>query len=87
MAERISQSQIKSMFVLFLKTIGQRPAQSYNDVGGFLLNYYNGYNIERVDNAQGGIDQPFGSNRMKASELWYAMRFAMDSIEVMKGKR
>lgn len=90
MAERISQAQIKSMFALFLESIGGRPAQSYNDVGGYLFDYnpiYGGYNIERVYNAQGGIDQPLGANRMKPQEFWYAMRFAMDAIKVMKRKR
>ena len=90
MSERVTQSQIRSMFALFLKAIGGRPAQAYNDVGGYLLDYnptYGGYNVERVVGVGGGIDQPFGSGRMKPSEFWYAMRFAMDAIEVMKGKR
>jgi len=90
MSDRISQSQIKSMFTLFLKAIGGTPAQSYNDVGGFLLDYnptYGGYSIQRVSNVRGGVDEPFGAYKMKASEFWYALKFAMDAIEVMKGKR
>jgi len=90
MVERITQSQVKSMFGLFLKAIGGRPAQSYNDVGGFLLDYnptYGGYSIQRVSNQKGGVDEPFGAYKMKSSEFWYTLRFAMDTIEVMKGKR
>jgi hypothetical protein len=90
MADRITKSQIKSMFALFLKSIGCRPAQDYKDVGGYLLDYnpiYGGYVIERIYNTQGAIDQPFGAYRMKSQDFWYAMRFAMDAIEVKAGKR
>lgn len=90
MADRITKSQIKSMFALFLKSIGGRPAQEYNDVGGYLLDYnpvYGGYSIERISNQAGGVSEPFGASKMKPQEFWYAMRFAMDAIEVKAGKR
>lgn len=87
MADRVSQQMIKNKFGLFLEAIGGKPAFDYKDVGGYLLDYYNGYTIERIMNEKGGINQPFGSRRMKPLEFWYAMDFAIDAIEVRKGKR
>lgn len=75
---------VEGMFKVFVKTIGGRVAESYNDEGAYRLDYvacYGGYNIEQIHNKAGGVDQPFGSTRRKPTEMWDTLHFAVRALE------
>ena len=86
---RISKSNVVGLFQHLVKALGGHVATSYNDVDGYRLDYndvYGGYNIEQISNTHGGVSQPFGSDRHKASEMWYMMRFALTALDMRKNK-
>ena len=90
MAERTTKSQILSSFQHYLDAIGKRPARSYDDVGGWELDFnptYGGYVIYEVANTGGGQRHPLGSSRMKPSVFYDALWFATRSIEAGKRRR
>ena len=87
MAERTTKSQIRSSFEHYLKAIGKRPAKSWNDVGGWGLDYnptYGGYVIYEVANEGGAQSHPLGSGRKSPSAFYDALWFATRSIDASK---
>jgi hypothetical protein len=85
---RTSRSQVEGLFKTFTKACGRRVATAYNDVGGWGLDYseYGGYVIYEVANSGGAQHQPFGHERRKGQEMWYAMHFALRTIETLRSK-
>lgn len=86
MAERITDKNVRNFFPIFAKAMGKRVAKAYNDVGAWRLDHDGmyGYAIEEISNVGGGVSMPFGYTRRKASEMWYAMRFALDALAARK---
>lgn len=81
---RTSKQNVESTFKHFCNAFGFRPAESYNDVGGLELdcnNTYGGYVINEIHNEGGGVNQPFGSSRMKAGPFYDAMWLAIRAQE------
>ncbi len=84
---RTTRKQVESIFERFVKEIGGRVATAYDDHGTYRLDYnptYGGYSIERISDTGTGVSMPFGMSRKSASEMWGALRFALDTIELMK---
>lgn len=79
---RTTRKQVEGIFAVFIKVIGGHVATSYNDVGGYRLDYYQGYNVEQIINEGGGIKHPFGPQRRKAEEMWNTLYFAIDAVRV-----
>ncbi len=82
-----SRKMIESLFKYFIESIGGKMASSWNDVGGYAINYnanYGGYQIVRISNSSGGVSEPFGSARMKAGAFEDALRFGTRAIEEYK---
>jgi hypothetical protein len=80
MSGRTSQKEVRQVFARFLHVFGLRAAESYNDVGGFLLDHasmYGGYQIEQIVSEGGGVTHPFGDSRMQAGAFVDCLRFAM----------
>lgn len=89
MSERTTKAQIASMFGHLCKDLGKRVATTFNDVGGWGLDYssvYGGYVIYEVSNKGGAQSHPFGSTRHTGNEFWTMMRFASDAVRIAKGK-
>lgn len=74
---RMGVGELRSVFGHFLRTFGFRAAKNYSDVGGYQIDHYNGYTIEQIISAGGGVTQPFGSTRHTARELIDMLHFAM----------
>lgn len=70
---KITRGMVQARVRRILPLIGMRMATSYNDVGGILLDYYHGFQLEKVTNAQGGVSQLL-PRRLTAKELdvWLA---------------
>lgn len=84
MSERTTKAEVNAVFARFVKAIGGRVAESYNDIGGYGIDYnptYGGYHVYRVDNAAGGQNLPFGSRRMKPGEFVDCLRFATEVVQ------
>lgn len=79
---RTSRKELKEVFQLFCSTFGGRVATGPNDMGGLVLDYYNGYRIERIDNHLGGVGCPFGEKRRSAGAMADVMRFALPLKEL-----
>lgn len=87
MSERITRKDAQRSFERLINAIGGRVATAYNDVGAYRFDYnatYGGVNIELINNAGGGVSQPFGSQRMKPAEFVQAVRFACDVLRAKK---
>ena len=81
---RTGKKYVEAVFKRFCEAMGKHVAEDYKDVGGYSLDHnsiYGGYVIEEIHGASGGVDHPFGSNRMKAGAFTDAMHFAMRAIE------
>ena len=84
---RITDKQVHGFFATFARATGHRVARSYNDVGAWRLDYngvYGGYVVEEIVNSSGGVSLPLGEGRRKATEMWYAMHFALRTLENRK---
>ena len=67
-------------FENLLRTLGRRRARSYNDVGGWGLDYnptYGGVVIEEIGNEHGGITQPLNTTRLTPREFCQSVNFAI----------
>jgi len=82
---RYTRKQIEAYFTRFVKTIGGKVATSYNDVGGYILDYnanYDGYQIAQIENIHGGQRLSFlGGQRFKAAQFVTIICFAIDAID------
>lgn len=82
---RTTRKEVESKFAWLLEVIGGKQGESWNEVGSYRLDHnstYGGYVIERVINEHGGVSRPFGDSRRGASDMWYAMDFAIDVLRV-----
>jgi hypothetical protein len=87
MMDRYTRKDAENAFERLLTATGNRRSTSWNDVGGWNLDYaacYGGYVVEEVNNPSGGISQPFGSQRRTAREFVDCVRFACDAISLAK---
>jgi hypothetical protein len=82
--ERTTRKHVEGIFEIWVKSIGGKLANSYNDVGGYRLDYngiYGGFKVEQIHNENGGVsDNVFSCYRMKASEMYRALYAAIESI-------
>lgn len=76
---RTTKKDVELVFERFVKTSGNRIARSWDDVGGWQLDYdscYGGWQIQVIANSNGGVSLPFGSERFNhssmCSNLWFA---------------
>ncbi len=86
---RTTIKEVEGVFGNFLKACGKREAKKYDDVGGWQLDnnpIYGGYIIHEIHNKGGGVNTPFGTMRMKPAEFVAAMRFAMNALDLKKGR-
>lgn len=76
--DKITKAMVGTQFERFLENLGLRKANSWNDVGGYSLDYqssYGGYVINVVHNEHGGIDCPFGHGRRSTKEMFDVLQF------------
>lgn len=81
--DRYSRKDATAAFHRLVHAIGGRVATSYNDVGAYRLDWnptYGGGNIERIENAQGGVSQPWGASRMNARAFCHMVHFAICTL-------
>ncbi len=78
--DRYTRKDAENALGILVRHIGGHVADNWNDVGGYRLDYYQGYNVERIVNASGGITHPFGARRMTAREFVQTVRFATDAV-------
>jgi hypothetical protein len=84
MSERYTRKDAERALGRLAVATGHRIADSYNDVGGWTLDYascYGGFVVHEVYNETGGISLPFGHERRTAREFCDAVRFALYAIE------
>lgn len=87
MSDRYTKRDATAAFARLMQATGHRPAQSYKDVGGWVLDYngiYGGYVIHEMFNENGAVSEPFGSRRRNAREFCEAVNFACRAIEQMQ---
>jgi len=80
---RITHKDAERSFESLIRVIGGRVANSYNDVGAYLLDYnetYGGCVVHLVTNKAGGVRCPFGMSRMTPAEFVNAVRFTCDVL-------
>ena len=80
--ERITKKDVESLFAHFLEVTNRKPARTYNDVGGYWIDYkgfYGGWVIERISNTGGGVSCPFGMRRLSTTEMYNALHFALNT--------
>lgn len=89
---RFTQMQVSSQFRRFAELMG-RSLEQYKDgrdkkgnlipnAGALILDHnatYGGYVIEEMCEG-GGVDNPFGSARRGAQEMWYCLHFAIAAV-------
>lgn len=76
--DKITKAMVENQFERLLVALNLRKATSYNDVGGYSLDFhsgYGGYVISVVHNEHGGIDHPFGHGRRKTKEMFDVLQF------------
>lgn len=84
---REGKKYVETVFKNFTEACGKHVASSWDDVGGWQLDHnsiYGGYVIHEVSNSSGGVSEPFGSTRMKASQFTEAMHFAMRALRAVE---
>jgi hypothetical protein len=80
---RTTKGNVESAFKYFIQAIGGRVANRYDDHGGFVLDHgIGGYIIEQICSNSSGVNQPFGSQRMKAEAFYDACWLAIRAIEL-----
>ena len=84
MSERYTKKDAEAAFLRLLKATGNREAKSYNDVGGWQLDYngvYGGFVIHEISNEHGAVSEPFSSERRNAREFCDVVRFTLRALE------
>jgi hypothetical protein len=82
---RTSRKDVERVFKRLVDACGRHVAESYNDVGGWQLDFnsvYGGFVIEEIVTASGGVSHPFGDSRLKAGPFVDAMRFAERALDL-----
>jgi hypothetical protein len=85
--ERYTRKHAESAFDRLVKVLGQRQAQSWNDVGGWTLDYnsaYGGFVVEEISSESAGVSHPFGPMRRSARDFCDAVRFVEDALRAMQ---
>lgn len=76
--DRYTIKDAEQCFERLLTTLGKRKARSYNDVGGWRLDYnptYGGVIIEEIINPHGGINHPIIGSRLTSREFCQTINF------------
>lgn len=84
-ADRYTRRDAQAAFERLMAACGARPAASYDDVGGWTLDYaacYGGYVVQAIFNERGAIAQPFGWSRRSARDFCRAVGFAVAAVEL-----
>lgn len=76
---RITKKDLQAMFNRFVKASGNDPEKIRLDH----IACYGGYMVER-DYPGGGCENPYGSYRMSAKEMYRALYFACNVLEEKK---
>lgn len=77
---RTTRDQVFNMFLRLCVATGHAPATDYDEKGGWALEHDStGYIIHEYL-PEGGVHEPFGSRQRGPSEMWLAIRFALDAI-------
>ena len=80
---RTTKGKVESAFKYFIQAIGGRIAARFDDHGGYVLVHgLGGYVIEQIAENSTGVNQPFGSQRMKAEAFYDACWLAIRAIEL-----
>lgn len=85
--DRYTRKDAEKCFERLLQTLGKRRARSYNDVGGWRLDYnpvYGGVKIEEIINEGGGVREPIIGNRLTPKEFCYTVNFTIRAMEAMR---
>lgn len=91
MAYRTTKADIDRAFTILLRAIDGEPGRWTRDedgrsvcnVGGYVLDnasQYGGVRVERFANERGGIETPWGNNRMKPADFVDAVDFSVSTI-------
>lgn len=83
---RTSRKQVEELFNIWCAEHGFRKAEHANDAGGYQLDYYNGYHIEKVVTEQGGVTTPFGSERFSPKDMANLLHFSLRVSDHQKAK-
>ena len=76
---RTTRAEVDATFRTFCAQSGLRAATAWNDVGGLQLDYnsaYGGFQVQRIENASGGVSLPFGAGRLPHGAMADTFRFA-----------
>lgn len=83
---RITHQSIKVRFQYYCEVFGFRMATSWNDVGGYRLDYtpeYGGWRIEKIVNIEGGV-MDIMNERYSNKDFYNLLRFAIKSYQEKK---
>lgn len=79
---RITKKTVEGRFRELCLTLGVEIAESYNQVGAWRLDSYNGWNIEEIISDKGAITHPFGPTRYSNREIYDLINFTLRAIEI-----
>lgn len=85
MADRYTKRDAQQAFARLMQATGNRPATSYKDVGGWVLDYngiYGGYVVHQMFNENGATAEPFGGKRRNARDFCDVVNFACRAIAI-----
>lgn len=87
MSDRYTVKNAQEAFERLAEATGNRPAASWNDVGGWQLDYNsvsNDFLVIEVTDSGGGIREPFGPMRLTPREFCVMVDFAIRVLEVWR---
>jgi len=83
MTDRYTRKDVETAFRIFCQRLGLRIAESYNDVGGLLIDKgTGGYQVIQIVNTDGGHSAPFGWECHSARDMVRLLQFAADAVEL-----
>lgn len=80
--ERTTKSDARRHFQWLLEALGKREASTYNDVGGWRLDYapyYGGYRVVEITNEGGAERHPIFRQRLSAREFCQCVQFFLST--------
>lgn len=82
---RYTKRDAENSFRRLLRVLKKHEARSFDDVGGWVLDYnpiYGGVVIHEIVNKGGGVSTPFGLSRRELADFCAAIDFAIDAIGI-----
>ncbi len=83
--EKYTFKDAEQCFENLLRTLGRHRARSYNDIGGWKLDYnptYGGVVIEEIVNEGGGITHPLIPTRLTPREFCQTVNFTIHALRL-----